>query len=237
MTITRKVIRFTSFAVAAVAGLLMTVPGNAEVRSRSKEIIVIQPRDLPEQAQVRGNALFLYSDDAGSTYLYVEQQRGSSLAVFDVTDPGRIKLVSSTSLQGAGTFDFVQPLDGSGELIRYREHKGFAVLDLHKASSPTLHNLGSLAVSGEPESLGATGLLMVSGPYSAMRTTARDYEVIDTSSPTEPVLLTTVAQVTHKVVNRETGTTFLLGADGLTVIRRISVERDYKTHLMMMNSN
>ncbi len=234
MTITGKAIRFTSFAVVAVAGLLMTVPGNAEIHSRSKEIVVVQPRELPEQAQVRGNAMFLYSDDAGSTYLYVEQQRGGSLAVFDVTDPGRIKFVSSTPLDGAGVFDFVQPLDGRGELIRYREHKGFAVLDLRKASSPTLHSLGTLASSGEAESLGETGLLMVNEPYNAIRTTARDYQVIDTSSPTDPVLLTTVAQVTHKVVNRETGTTFLLGADGLTVIRRMSVERDYK---MNLNSN
>ena len=78
---------------------------------------------------------------------------------------------------------------------------------------------------------------MVSGSYNATRPAARDYQVIDTSSAADPVLLTTVAQVTHKVVNRDTGTTFLLGSDGLTVIRRISVERDYKTHLMMMNSN
>lgn len=232
--ITGKAIRFTGFAVAAVAGLLMAVPGKAEIRSRSKEIVVVQPRDLPEQAQVRGNAMFLYSDDAGSTYLYVEQQRGGSLAVFDVTDPGRIKYVSSAALQGAGTFDFVQPLDGHGELIRYREHKGFAVIDLRKASSPTLHSLNALAASGEAESLGETGLLMVNKPYNAIRSTARDYQVIDTSSPTDPVLLTTVAQVTHKVVNRETGTTFLLGADGLTVIRRMSVEREYK---MNLNSN
>lgn len=235
--ITGKAIRFTGFAVAAVAGLLMTVPGKAEIRSRSKEIVVVQPRELPEQAQVRGNAMFLYSDNGGSTYLYVEQQRGGSLAVFDVTDPGRIKFVSSTPLDGAGVFDFVQPLDGHGELIRFREHKGLAVLDLHKAGSPTLHGINALGASGETESLGETGLLMVNEPYNAIRVTARDYQVVDTSSPTDPVLLATVAQVTHKVVNRDTGTTFLLGSDGLTVIRRISAEREYKMHLMMMNSN
>jgi hypothetical protein len=232
--ITGKTIRFTSLVVAAVAGLLMTVPGSAEIRSRSKELLIVQPRDLPEQAQVHGTALFLYSDDAGSTYLYVEQQRGGSLAVFDVTDPGRIKFMSSTSLDGAGAFDFVQPLDGHGELIRFRDHKGLAVLDLHKAGSPTLHGINALGASGETESLGETGLLMVNEPYNAIRVTARDYQVIDTSSPTDPVLLATVAQVTHKVVNRDTGTTFLLGSDGLTVIRRTIVERDYKAHL---NSN
>ena len=235
--ITGKAIRFTGFAMTTVAGLLMAVPAKAEIHSRSKELVVVQPRDLPEQAQVRGNAMFLYSDDAGTTFLYVEQQRGGSLAVFDVTDPGRIKFVSSTPLEGVGVFDFIQPMDGRGELIRYRDQKGFAVLDLRRAISPTVHKLNAHGASGETESLGESGLLMVSGSYNATRPAARDYQVIDTSSAADPVLLTTVAQVTHKVVNRDTGTTFLLGSDGLTVIRRISVERDYKTHLMMMNSN
>ena len=214
----------------------MAVPANAEIHSKSKELIVIQSRDLPEQAQVRGNSLFLYSDDAGSTYLYVEQQNGASLALFDVTDPSRIKFKSSTPLEAAGIFDFVQPLNGHGELIRFRDHKGFAVLDLHKASSPKLHTIDALAASNEMESLGKTGLLMAIRPYDAIRTTARDYQVIDTSSPKNPLLLATVAQVTHSVVNSDTGTTFLLGSEGLTVIRQINVEMDYKTHLMM-NSN
>lgn len=41
-----------------------------------------------------------------------------------------------------------------------------------------------------------------------------------------PTLLTTVKQVKHRVVKDDTGTTFLLGSDGLTMIRRASVEAD-----------
>jgi catalase len=37
--------------------------------------------------------------------------------------------------------------------------------------------------------------------------------------------------VKHRVVN-DTGTTFLLGSEGLTVIRRTSVENDYRIHQM-----
>ncbi len=66
---------------------------------------------------------------------------------------------------------------------------------------------------------------------------ARDYQVIDISAPSDPVVLATVKQVKHKVVNGNTGTTFLLGSEGLTVIRRTSVENDYKVHLMQQSSN
>jgi len=38
------------------------------------------------------------------------------------------------------------------------------------------------------------------------------------------------------VVKDDTGTTFLLGSEGLTVVRRTSVENDYKTHLMQMSN-
>jgi hypothetical protein len=61
--------------------------------------------------------------------------------------------------------------------------------------------------------------------------------VIDISSPSDPLLLTTVKEVKHQVVNGDTGTTFLLGRDGLTVVRRLSVESDYKVHLMQLSHN
>jgi len=232
-----KTIGFANIAVAVLAGLVMALPANAEVHSKSRDIIVMQPRDLPEQAQLPGNSLFLYSDNSGSTYLYVEQQQGALLTVFDVTDPSKIKLVSSTPLTGTGPFDFVRPVDGHGELIRFRDNKGVAVLDLHKVQKPTLHLISSLAGPGETESLGESGFLIVNEPHDYVRVTPRDYQVVDISSPSDPVLLATVALVTHTVVNRDTGTTFLLGSEGLTIIRRTSVENDYKVHLMMLNSN
>jgi len=77
----------------------------------------------------------------------------------------------------------------------------------------------------------------VNEPYTYIRATPRDYQVVDISSPSEPVLLATVAQVKHKLVNRDTGTTFLLGSEGLTLVRRTSVENDYKTHQTQMNGN
>jgi hypothetical protein len=81
----------------------------------------MEARDLPEQAQTPCNSLFLHSDNAGSTYLYVEQRQGTRLAVFDVTDPARIKLVVSSPLAAEVALDFVRPLGDHAELVYFRD--------------------------------------------------------------------------------------------------------------------
>jgi hypothetical protein len=234
---TTKTIRFATTAYAALAAFVPAMSAHAEIRSKSNELIVVQPKDLPEQAQTPGNSFFLYSDNAGSTFLYIEQQQGARLTVFDVTDPAKVKFISTTALNGPGVFDFVRPLDGHGELVRYRDNKGVAVLDLHKVKAPVIRTISALSEAGATESLGETGFLMVNEPYTYIRSTPRDYQVVDISSPSDPVLLATITQVKHKLVNGDTGTTFLLGSDGLTLVRRTSVENDYKTHQIQMSGN
>jgi hypothetical protein len=225
-----------STAITIATSLFLAVQAYAEVHSKTNELIVVQPKDLPEQARMAGNSFFLYSDSAGSTYLYVEQQQGARLTAFDVTDPGKIKVVASTSITGPGAFDFVRPLGGHGELVRYRDNKSVAVLDLHNVKAPTLHTINGLSEGGATEVLGESGFLMVNEPYNYVRATPRDYQVVEISSPSEPTLLATVAQVKHKLVKDDTGTTFLLGSEGLTVIRRPRVEDDYKLHQIQMEN-
>jgi hypothetical protein len=224
-------------ALGVFTGLAMTFTLHGEIRSKSNDLIVVQPRDLPEQAQIQGNSFFLYSNGENNTYLYIEQEQGARLTTFDVTDPGKIKLVGSITLTVPGEFDFVRPLDGHGELVRFRDNKGVAVLDLHNVKAPSLRMISGLSESGSTQSLGETGFLMINEPYNYVRATPRDYQVVDISSPSQPVLLTTVKEVKHEVVKDDTGTTFLLGSEGLTVVRRIRVENDYKTHLIQMSAN
>ena len=223
-------------AITVAASLLLTLQAYAAVHSKTNELVVIQPADLPEQAQIPGNSFFLYSDNSGSTYLYVEQQQGARLTAFDVTDPGKIKVVVSTPITAPGAFDFVRPLGGHGELVRFRDSRSVAVLDLHKVNEPTLHMINGLSEGGTTEELGESGILMVNEPYDYVRATPRDYQVVDISSPSEPMLLVTVAQVKHKLVKNDTGTTFLLGSEGLTVIRRPRVEDEYKVHRLQMEN-
>lgn len=223
-----------SLALAVIASPLTS---RAELRSKSGEIVVMEPKNLPEAAQLGGNSFFLHPTNDGSFYLYVEQQNGARLAVFDVSNPARIKTVSVTPLDVTGPFDFVRPLDGSAELLRFRDGNCAAVLDVHKAAHPVLHPVSSSMGLGSTQPLGETGFLAVNEPYNYVRATPRDYEVVDISSPENPLLLTTVKQVKHQATNNDLGTTFLLGSDGLTVVRRISVETDYATHQIQMSGN
>jgi hypothetical protein len=78
-------------------------------------IVVVPPTDLPELARQTGEAMLLRDTIDGRTILYVEQEQGARLAIFDVTDPGHIKGDGSVQLGADGPFDFVSPIgDKSG---------------------------------------------------------------------------------------------------------------------------
>jgi hypothetical protein len=192
--------------------------------------------DLPEQAQTPGNSLFLHSNSAGSTYLYIEQQRGARLSVFDVTDPARIKLVVSTPLAAKGAFDFVRPLGDDAELVYFRDSQKEAVLDLRKTKRPVLRMISTVTDLGSAETLGESALLVTSQSHQYAPAVARDYRVIDIAASV-PTPLATIKDVQHRVTNDETGTTFLLSSDGLTVVRRPRVEEEYKTQQLQMDRN
>jgi hypothetical protein len=231
-----NIIKSTLALGFVVAATVLTTTANAEIHSKSKDLVVLEAHDLPEQAQVAGNSLFLHSDNAGSTYLYVEQQQGARLSIFDVTNPARIKLVVSTPLVAEGAFDFVRPLGNNAELVYFRNGQKEAVLDLCKAARPVFRVISTVTDLVPAETLGESGLLVTSQVHQYVPAVARDYQVIDiaTSAPTN---LATVKGVKHRVTNDQTGTTFLLGTNGLTVVRRLSAEYDYQVHQMQMQGN
>ncbi|MCU1298177.1 MAG: hypothetical protein JWO91_2455 [Acidobacteriaceae bacterium] len=230
------VVRFGNTAIAAIAGLLLTLPVQAEIKSHSGNLIVEQPADLPELAQTPGQSLFLYQN-GDETYLYVEQQQGTRLAVFNVTDPAKIKAAPSVALNAHGAFDFVRPVNSQAVLIRFRDNQQLAVLDLRNAKNPTLKVADALKEPGHTEPLGATGFVMVNRHYKGVIAVPHDYRVVDTSNPSGPTPLATIKQVKHSVADEETGTTYLLGSDGLTVVRRPRVEVDYELHQIQMEPN
>ena len=231
-----------NFKFTLVLGLVVTPallapsPAEAEIHSKSNDLVVMEARDLPEQAQALGNSLFLHFDNAGGTYLYVEQQQGARLSVFDVTDPARIKLVVSTPLAAQGTFDFVRPLGYSAELVYFRDSQKEAVLDLLKTKKPVLRMISAVTDLGPAEPLGESGFLVTTQAHVYTPAIARDYQVIDVAGSI-PTQLATVKDVKHQVTNDYTGTTFLLGNNGLTVVRRLSVENDYKEQQLQTQGN
>jgi hypothetical protein len=221
---------------AVVTLVLPASFAQAESHSKSKELVVMDARNLPEQARAEGNSLLLHSDSAGNTYLYIAQQQGKQLSIFDVTDPARIKFIVSTPLASEGTFDFIRPLGDYAELVYFREGQKVGILDLHKANNPVLRTISISANLDTAKPLGWSGLLAGNGSYKYIPGVARDVQVIDISA-TNPTLLVTLKDVKHRLTNNETGTTFFLNNDGLTVVRQISVETNYRIRQMQMKGN
>ena len=229
-----QITRIVQLTLTAAAAL--TLAGNAEARNHpSSKIILVRPADLPELARVPGQAMLLHATGDGRTHLYVEQNDGARLAVFDVTDAAHVKEEGATYVNAPGAFDFVSSLGDYAELVRFRNGQGEAVLNLHKAKVPTLNTIQDLDIQGAAERLGDDGLLVADHPN--VRTVLNDpnYQVVDLSNPLRPAAVGDVNQVTEKLTNDETGTTYLLGADGLYLIRRPAVEEEYEIHQWQMS--
>jgi hypothetical protein len=224
----KRITRIAKLTLTAIAAL--TFAGYAEARNHPK-IIVMRPADLPELARERGQAMLLHATGDGRTHLYIEQNDGARLAIFDVTDPAHVTVEGSAQVDVPGAFDFVSSLGDYAELVRFRNGQGEAVLDLHKVKAPTLNKIQGLDFQGSTERLGGDGVIVADQPDA----NDPNYQVVDLSNPVDPNPVAEVKQVLQKITNDETGTTFLLAADGLYVIRRPAVEEEYKIHQQQMS--
>ena len=221
---------FRALAFSILGPTLLAGTLEAKIVSQSKDIVIEQPTDLPELARRMGIALQLYSETGdGSTYLYVEQHQGQRLLVLNVTDPTRIKMIAAVPLSAPAPFDFVGLVGRSSILVRFRNNEGMAVLDLKHARLPVLSKVNGLQSSGPVEPFGETAFLARSEDLIEQPEHPRDYQVVDTSHANSPVLLDTVRMVSCKLAREETGTMFLLGSEGLTIIRRPHVELQYQS--------
>src|SRR5580704_7731022 len=109
---------FRRAAIAiAVSGIVSAPAVHANI---ANNIVVVPPTNLPELARQSGEALLLHNTNDGRTFLYIEQEQGARLAIFDVSDPVKIKGEGVVQLGAAGPFDFVTSLGSEQELIKYR---------------------------------------------------------------------------------------------------------------------
>ncbi len=190
---------------------------------------------LTELARVTGQAMLLHETGDGRTLLYIEQNHGARLAIFDVSDPAHVKQEQAAQLEASGSFDFVSSLGDRAELVRFRNGQGEAVLDLHKAKVPTLKMVQGLNSEGSMERLGDDGFILASQPNAQAKPSDPNYQVVQISNSLQIDRVADVQHVREKITNRETGTTFLLTADGLYLIRRPAVEEEYKMHEYQMS--
>jgi len=201
-------------------------PANAALTSRSKDILVMQPRDLPDAAQLAGQSMDLHSFSDGTTYLYIEQQQVQRILVLDVTNLSKVKVVASVKLEIPAPFDFVRDLGDSAALVCYRDNRGSAVVDFQKRKDPVIAPANKLSQAGRTEEVGDTGFLMVNEPRVPTGYAPKDYQVVDSYDPRNPTLIATVKQVQKKITDSDSGTVYLLGAEGLTIVRQPKVEQE-----------
>ena len=123
----------------------------------------------------------------------------------------------------------MQSLSGSVVLIRYRDHSGFAIVNFKQYRQPVLTPTPELPGQTAIQFVGQDTLLLTSSNDFHVFDQDKQYVVIDISDPLKPTSVVMVRGVKQQLDRRETGTTFLLSQDGLTVIRRPSVEEDYQS--------
>jgi hypothetical protein len=197
-------------------------------KRRSRTLVVEGPSELPELAQTDGEALYLHGASDGRMILYIEGIGGTNLSILDVTDPAKIRPIGQVDISGAAPFDFVQDVNGSAILIRYRNESSFATLSVHKIARPVITPLPDLELSHNTGVIDNNGLRVFATDTESQPVPApRDYEVVDTTDPSHPVLLATVSSVKQTLSNENTGTQFLLSHEGVTVVRRPQIEQEY----------
>jgi hypothetical protein len=207
----------TSLAFASVA--------EAKVPPQLKSMVVTRPGNLPQAAQSTGQSVKLYGLTTGEIYLYIEQQQIGRLAILDVTDPAHIKTVGMVPMDLPEAFDFAAQISSSAFLVCFRNGKGSGVMDLRDPKRPVLTRVPNLAVSDDTQRIGRFGALMGGNSANIVPPEPKEYRVVDLSNPLNPRLIDVVTDVQTVVQKDDTGTTFLLGANGLTVIRQPAIER------------
>jgi hypothetical protein len=229
--------RSVTMAIAAL-GIAFAPAVHAKPKSEApagrntEKIILVRPTDLPELARQGGEAMLLHETGDGRTLLYIEQHEGAQLAIFDVSDPSKIKALATVQLNTQGAFDFVAPLGDRAELVRFRQGQGAAVLDLHKVKASTIKTVEALELQSREERLGDDGLIIA---RQANVRSAQDLQIVETANSPDLNRSFGVKGVHEELTNEETGTTFLLADDGLYIVRRPAIEEEYQIHQIQLN--
>lgn len=209
--------------LCALVALATATAAYGKVISKAGDIVVVQAQDLPSAALAGGESMTLHALNNGLTYLYIEQHSLHRVVVMDVTDPTRIRQVGAVKIDEP-VFDFGARAGFSGVLIRYRDGQRLAVMSFAHPRAPKITQLDEALAGSEAEAINENGLMMIAGAEAPGSETPRDYRVVDASATPSLQLLTTVRSVHAELGMYDTGTMFLLGQDGLTVVRQPEVE-------------
>ena len=101
--------------------------------------------------------------------------------------------------------------------------------------APAMKTVQGLRLQGATERLGDDGFIVANQANVPLGQYARDFQVVETANFQDANRIFDVTRVCQEVTNDDTGTTFLLTAEGLYLIRRPAVERESETHQEQMN--
>jgi hypothetical protein len=114
--------------IAIVATGAVAAP--AAYAGPSNNLILVPLTALPELARQEGEAILLHDTIDDRSLLFIEQNQGARLAIFDGSDPGPAEGEGSAQLDAPGPFGFVPTLGNRAQVVRFRQGRGSAVLDL-----------------------------------------------------------------------------------------------------------
>ena len=207
---------FSRLFIALFVISATVIPATAEGKG---DLVIVPSHKLPEKAHRAGQAMKLHLVSPDTLYLYVEQDNGRSIAVFDVSHPSKIALKAFVTVDAPASFDFVETVGRHTELIRYTDGSGNALLDLSKPKLPRIKTMAATASEAYVLPIREAG----SGISGVVTKPLADYQVI---LPSRPQQILTVREVIQQLRDEANGTTYLLGSDGLTVIRNLKSEAD-----------
>jgi hypothetical protein len=214
-----------SLMTLLAASLAFAAVVEAEVPPQLRRVVVLRSEELPTAAQGTSESGKLYELPSGETYLYIEQEQMGRLVILDVTDPAHIKTVGIAQMDLPEAFDFGTRIGPSAFLVSFRNGKGSGVVDMRDPKRPVLRSIPDLPASEDTQRIGRFGVLLDGSSTSIAAREPKEYHLMDLSSPLHPRLIYLVKDVEKVVEKDDTGTTYLLGKEGLTVIRRPAVEQ------------
>lgn len=195
-------------------------------RPPNPDIQIVPASALPAQTQQPAQDVLLYSNLSFDAWLYLEQKDGSLLLVLDVSEPSNIRLVATVFTGLTKPFDLVPVPNKKYAIARFRDGSGEELLDLSLPRAPRL-----TAASMQFDKPRATES-SVTYPGVELRvgdSVAGEGQDVGIVQPGKaPLLIATVPHVTHRTFRPATGTLFLIGEQGLTVVRQHSAELAWK---------
>lgn len=220
----------TQLALFAACFTLITNAASAQTISHARDLVIETPSVLPVESRQPANAFYLNTNSGdGQAYLYIEQQNGKKITVLNVTDLAHIRAVQTVSLDFAEPFCFAEELNNSYIVLRSMGQKEMALLNVRKAKSPVLENADAFQHTSAVQPIGNSTFLLASAQNAPARSPRpQEYRIVESEKNKAFSTLYAAKGVVASIDREETGTLFLLGSEGLTVIRHPDKEEEYE---------